>query len=427
MHTVRLDDGLFRTERTQRAARSSRRSCRGCGRPRWGSGSARPARTSRGPRWACRTCSSTWSSRAPSGAARGRSRSRSRSGAASLDAYTSRDHTTYQAHVLDERPAAGGRRPDRPGPPAAAARRATSRSSGTWCSRRSAMVEDTPDDLVFELHSETLWPAHPYGYSHPRHARDGGRAVGRRPPGARTGAGYYPRQLRGRGRGHVDHEQLLDAAGAGWVVRGAGARARRCRRSAPGRRGARRGRREARDTAQAHIVFGHRHVSATRDPGATRWPSLTNVFGGGMSSRLFQRVREELGLAYAVYAFHQFYQLGGAGRGVRRHPAGHRGPGARRDPRGVPARWSRDGLPADELDDGQAAAQGPDDAVAREPGEPDVPAGARSALYGEPLPPARRGAGARSTRSRRDRSRRWPREFFAPERQTVVRAGAGDS
>ena len=27
------------------------------------------------------------------------------------------------------------------------------------------MVEDTPDDLVFELHNETLWGTHPYGYS----------------------------------------------------------------------------------------------------------------------------------------------------------------------------------------------------------------------------------------------------------------------
>ena len=27
------------------------------------------------------------------------------------------------------------------------------------------MVEDTPDDLVFELHNEALWGAHPYGYS----------------------------------------------------------------------------------------------------------------------------------------------------------------------------------------------------------------------------------------------------------------------
>jgi predicted Zn-dependent peptidase len=34
---------------------------------------------------------------------------------------------------------------------------------------------------------------------------------------------------------------------------------------------------------------------------------VDNLFGGGMSSRLFQRVREELGLAYSVYTFQSFH------------------------------------------------------------------------------------------------------------------------
>jgi predicted Zn-dependent peptidase len=38
---------------------------------------------------------------------------------------------------------------------------------------------------------------------------------------------------------------------------------------------------------------------------------LSVVLGGGMSSRLFQRVREELGLAYSVYTFQTFYALCG--------------------------------------------------------------------------------------------------------------------
>jgi len=41
---------------------------------------------------------------------------------------------------------------------------------------------------------------------------------------------------------------------------------------------------------------------------------LANIFGGGMSSRLFQRIREELGLAYGIYAFTSFYrQVGVSG------------------------------------------------------------------------------------------------------------------
>ena len=102
----------------------------------------------------------------------------------SLDAYTGRDHTSYQAHVLDARPAAG---------------RWT--CSPTWCAGRCCAssdlelerkvvleeingVEDTPDDLVFELHAETLWPEHPYGYSILGTRRDGRRAHARPTCGA---------------------------------------------------------------------------------------------------------------------------------------------------------------------------------------------------------------------------------------------------
>jgi len=40
--------------------------------------------------------------------------------------------------------------------------------------------------------------------------------------------------------------------------------------------------------------------------------ALNNVLGGGMSSRLFQEVREKRGLAYAVYSYHQGYSDTGA-------------------------------------------------------------------------------------------------------------------
>ena len=39
---------------------------------------------------------------------------------------------------------------------------------------------------------------------------------------------------------------------------------------------------------------------------------VDTLLGGGMSSRLFQRVREELGLAYSVYTFQSFHSLAGA-------------------------------------------------------------------------------------------------------------------
>ena len=76
-----------------------------------------------------------------------------------------------------------------------------------------------------------------------------------------------------------------------------------------------------RDTAQSHLVFGT-DTFPYRDPRRFALAIITNVFGGGMSSRLFQRIREELGLAYAVYAYQQFYQSAGvAGVYVGTQPA----------------------------------------------------------------------------------------------------------
>jgi predicted Zn-dependent peptidase len=59
-------------------------------------------------------------------------------------------------------------------------------------------------------------------------------------------------------------------------------------------------------------------------PDKRRYPILliNTVLGSGMSSRLFQRVREELGLAYAVYSFQSFYRHSGlAGVYVGTHPS----------------------------------------------------------------------------------------------------------
>lgn len=61
-----------------------------------------------------------------------------------------------------------------------------------------------------------------------------------------------------------------------------------------------------RDCQQTHLCLGT--VSfAHADPRRYALLLLSNIIGGGMSSRLFQRVREEEALAYVVYSFQQFY------------------------------------------------------------------------------------------------------------------------
>jgi predicted Zn-dependent peptidase len=84
---------------------------------------------------------------------------------------------------------------------------------------------------------------------------------------------------------------------------------------------------------------------------------VSNVLGGGMSSRLFQRVREELGLAYAVFSFTSF--LRGTGlTGV------YVGTQPRTAPRAVEAiktelaRLAREGLRGAELAEAKEQTQG---------------------------------------------------------------------
>ena len=224
-----------------------------------------------------------------------------------LDAFTGRDYTSYQAHVLDaDLPLAVEILTD-------LVRRPLLRETDLEPERNVILEEingvaDTPDDLVFELHAGTLWPEHPYGYSI-LGTPESLAALSARDLKSLHQGGYYRGNCVIAAAGHVNHDQLLTVLEReGWFEGDTHEPPRRGVGSAPAVRGA--SRIEDRDTAQTHIVFGT-DTFPLRD--ARRFPLaiLTNVFGGGMSSRLFQRVREELGLAYAIFAYKHFYQTSG--------------------------------------------------------------------------------------------------------------------
>lgn len=63
---------------------------------------------------------------------------------------------------------------------------------------------------------------------------------------------------------------------------------------------------ERRDLEQAHLAFALEGLPQ-RDPALFSLQVFTNVLGGGMSSRLFQEVREVRGLCYSISAFHMPY------------------------------------------------------------------------------------------------------------------------
>lgn len=223
-----------------------------------------------------------------------------------LDAFTARDHTSYQARVLDaDLPRALDVLTDIVLHPVL--READFELERKVVLEEISTVEDTPDDLVFDLHARTLWPDHAYGFPilGTRETVSAMRAADLR---ELHGRAYHPRQIVIAAAGAVTHDLLLKLLTQhGWFTR-PGGDAPPAVRSAAAQRGVTH--RVARDGAQTHVVIGT-DTFPYRDPRRHAVALLANVLGGGMSSRLFQRVREELGLAYSVYAFQSFYRDGG--------------------------------------------------------------------------------------------------------------------
>jgi predicted Zn-dependent peptidase len=334
----------------------------------------------------------------------------------SLDAYTGRDATSYQAHVLDaDLPLAVDILTD-------LVRRPLLRETDLEPERNVVLEEingvaDTPDDLVFELHAETLWPAHPYGYSilGTPDTLAGLSAVDLR---CLHQTGYYRGNCVIAAAGNVDHDRLLETLAAeGWLEHGARERARTAVTPSPARRGV--VRREERDTAQTHIVFGT-DTFPLRDPRRFAISILTNVFGGGMSSRLFQRVREELGLAYAVFAYKNFHQSSGQ-LGVYVGTQTASADLAVDAIRAEYDRIAREGLPTDELEAGKLQLKG-QIMLALESPMARMGRLAGFSLHDDPYRPLDRML-AEIDAVTGDEVAAVAAEFFPSDRQTVVRLG----
>ena len=220
-----------------------------------------------------------------------------------LDAWTSRDATAFTAHVLDEDlPLAVEVLTD-------LVRHPLLRAADLELERQVVLeeissVDDAPDDLVFELHAKALWPEDPLGFSIlGTPASIGALTVD--DVRAHHAAAYYPGNSVIAAAGNLTHEQLLELlAREGWLE-GPARLPMPSREAGPAVRG---GFAEAeRDTTQSHVVLGT-DTFGVGDPRRYALSILVNAAGGGMSSRLFQRVREELGLAYSIYAYRHFHQ-----------------------------------------------------------------------------------------------------------------------
>src|SRR5689334_20259361 len=180
----------------------------------------------------------------------------------SLDAYTSREHTVYQGRVLDEH------LHDAADVIGDIVFRPTLRDADLALERKVileeiAMVDDTPDDLVFELHNELLWGSHPYGHSI-LGTRETVSALGVRELKELHARAYHPSQIVVACSGNVSHEQLLEAlehTGWGDIPRGDATPLV----VPPASPAAATRSHVERESAQTHIVFGATSV-AHHDP-----------------------------------------------------------------------------------------------------------------------------------------------------------------
>ncbi len=332
----------------------------------------------------------------------------------SLDAYTTREYTSYQARVLDtDLDTSLDVLADLVLQPLL--REEDLELEREVVLEEIATVDDTPDDLVFDLHAEALWGSHPYGYTilGNRDSVSGLSAADLR----RVHDGAYVRaNLIVAVAGHIDHEQVVAAVAQRMPGVGAPSVGRSVPLPAPAQP------RElavARSSAQTHIVFGA-PTFAHGDPRRYALVLLSNAFGGGMSSRLFQRVREELGLAYAVYSYQSFYREAGVnGVYVGTRPEwADKATAVIREELG---RVAREGLTPDELDDVKGQVKG-QMVLALESTGSRLQRLAGCALYDEPYL-ALDTLVARVDAVTRDEVAALAAEYFDPDRQVVLRLG----
>ena len=219
-----------------------------------------------------------------------------------LNASTARDYTVVYARVLDEHiPTALDVMTDMVFAPTLS----DLDSEREVVLEEIAMIEDSPQELVHDLFTETVFGDHPLGRPVLGSA-DVISSVSRRAVAAYHRARYRPDNVVVAAAGSVDHDRLVE------LVTAMGAK----RAAPPARRPAARPpfvappppsvRFQRKDTEQYHVCLGAPGL-ARSDRRRFTASILDGVLGGSASSRLFQEIREKRGLAYAVYTFASQY------------------------------------------------------------------------------------------------------------------------
>ena len=169
-----------------------------------------------------------------------------------------------------------------------------------------AMHEDAPDELVHDLFYRSLWAQHPLGRPVLGFNETVGK-VSRDEVVEYWQDRYAPPNLVVAAAGHVDHDDLVARVEAAFSEK----RGTRTTRDSGGPNIAGGVKVYKRPTEQAHIIVGTQGLPRSH-PDRHALGVLDTVLGGGMSSRLFQEIREKRGLAYSVYSYRSLYADAGS-------------------------------------------------------------------------------------------------------------------
>lgn len=217
-----------------------------------------------------------------------------------LNAYTSRENTAFYAKVLKEDL---GLAADILGDilsHSSFAPEELERERGVIL-QEIGQANDTPDDIVFDHFQATAYAGQAMGRpvlgteaTIEAMSRDALMGYMRRH--------YGPRRMVVAAAGALQHDDLLELVRQhyGDLPEAAAAAAEPSRYTGGEFR-------EERDLDQVHVVLGFPSVAAT-DPLHTATQLLSTLLGGGMSSRLFQEIREKRGLVYSIYSFASPFQ-----------------------------------------------------------------------------------------------------------------------
>jgi predicted Zn-dependent peptidase len=222
-----------------------------------------------------------------------------------VDAFTGKEYTSFYAHVLDEQMEGAL---DLLTDIVVAPRF----DDGDLEMERGVileeikMVEDTPDDLVNEIFVTSFWPDHPLGRP-VLGTEETVNGLSRQQILDHYRDTFRPENMIFCASGNVRPEQIVPYLEKAFPQTSRGPELRGWTAPLPRQHVMLR---EKRELEQVHLCLGSKGFPQQREE---RYAAaiFNTILGGGMSSRLFQRIREKEGLVYTVASYHNGYLNGG--------------------------------------------------------------------------------------------------------------------